>query len=141
MRFFFYGTLRDRDLLSLVLGRPVARDALKPAMLRDWRCRPARGKTYPIVVRERGAVTEGDVIDGVSANERRRLAIHEGEGFDPIRAFATIGGGTPLGVMLFAPSSKAPPALDGDWSLDEWRLRHKARAMETVRANTETLGF
>lgn len=142
MRFFFYGTLRDRDLLSLVLGRPVARDALKPAALRDWRRHPARGKSYPILVRERGAITDGDVLDGVSASERRRLTTYEGEGYDLIRVFATIGGGdTPLGVMLFAPSSKAPPALDGDWSLDEWRAQHKAGAMEVVRANAEKLGF
>lgn len=142
MRFFFYGTLRDRDLLSLVLGRPVARDALKPAVLRGWRRRPARGKSYPILVRERGAESEGDVLDGVSAGERRRLTIYEGEGYSLIRVFAHIGGGdTPLGVMLFAPSSRAPPAIDGDWSLDEWRLHHKARAMEVVRANAEKLGF
>jgi len=142
MRFFFYGTLRDRDLLALVLGRPVARDGLKPALLRDWRRHPARGKTYPILVRERGGTTDGDVLDGVSAVEQRRLTIYEGEGYDLIRVFATIGGGdTPLGVMLFAPSGKAPPALEGDWSLDEWRLQHKARAIEAVRANAEKLGF
>ncbi len=142
MRFFFYGTLRDRDLLSLVLGRPVARDALKPAVLRDWRRHPARGKTYPILLRERGAATEGDVLDGVSAGEQRRLAIYEGEGYDLIRVFATIGGGdTPLGMMMFAPSGKAPPALDGDWSLEEWRARHKARALEVVRENAGRLGF
>ena len=142
MRFFFYGTLRDRDLLSLVLGRPVARDGLKPAVLRDWRRHPARGKTYPILLRERGAVTEGDVLDGVSSAEQRCLALYEGEGYDLIRVFATIGDGdTPLGMMMFAPSGKAPPALDGDWSLDEWRIRHKARALEVVRENVEKLGF
>lgn len=142
MRFFFYGTLRDRDLLSLVLGRPLARDALKPALLRDWRRCPARGKTYPILVRERGAVTDGDVLDGVTATEQRRLAIYEGAGYDLTRVFATIGGGdTPLGVMMFAPSGKAPAALDGDWSLDDWRAQHKARAMEVIRGNAEKLGF
>jgi ADP-ribose pyrophosphatase len=142
MRFFFYGTLRDRDLLSLVLGRPIARDALRPAVLRDWRRHPARGKPYPILIRERGARTQGDVLDGVSADEQRRLTNYEGEGYELIRVFATIGGGgTPLGVMLFAPSSKAPPALEGDWSLDEWRRHHKARAMEVVRASAEKLGF
>ncbi|MBV9836018.1 MAG: gamma-glutamylcyclotransferase [Alphaproteobacteria bacterium] len=142
MRFFFYGTLRDRDLLSLVLGRPVARHALKPALLRDWRRHPARGKTYPILLRERGAATEGDVLDGVSTAEQRRLTIYEGEGYDLIRVFATIGSGdTPLGMMMFAPSGKAPPALDGDWSLDDWRIKHKARALEAVRENVEKLGF
>ena len=142
MRFYFYGTLRDRDLLSLVLGRPVARDGLKPALLRDWRRHPARGKTYPILLRERGAVTEGDVLDGVSSGEQRRLALYEGEGYDLIRVFATIGDGdTKLGVLMFAPSAKAPPALEGDWSLDDWRIRHKARALEVVRENAEKLGF
>jgi hypothetical protein len=142
MRFFLYGTLRDRDLLSLVLGRPVARDALKPAVLRDWRRHPARGKTYPILARERGAATDGDVLDGVTAAEQRRLAIYEGEGYRLARVFATIeGGASPLGVLMFAPSGKAPPALDGDWSLDDWRARHKMRALELLRENADRLGF
>lgn len=142
MRFFFYGTLRDRDLLALVLGRPVARDALRPAVLRDWRRCPTRGKTYPILVRARGATTEGDVLDGVSAGEQRRLTIYEGEGYDLARVFATIDGGTtPLGVLVFVPSGKAPAALDGEWSLEEWRARHKARAIEVVRENAARLGF
>lgn len=142
MRFFFYGTLRDRDLLSLVLGRPVARDALRPAVLRDWRRHPARGKTYPILMRERGAITSGDVLDGVSAGEQRRLVIYEGEGYRLTRVFATIdGAATPLGVKLFVPSGKAPPALEGEWSLDEWRVQHKARAIEIVRENAARLGF
>lgn len=142
MRCFFYGTLRDRDLLSLVLGRPVARDALKPATLRDWRRHPARGKTYPILVRERGASTDGDALDGISSAEQRRLAIYEGEGYRLTRVFVTIAGAPgPLGTLLFVPSAKAPPALEGDWSLDAWRTQHKARAIEAVREGIERLGF
>ena len=142
MRFFFYGTLRDRDLLSLVLGRPLARDALKPAVLRDWRRHPARGNTYPILTRERGAETEGDVLDGVTAAEQRRLAVYEGDGYRLMRVFAAIeGASSPLGVLIFAPSGKAPPAVDGDWSLDDWRVRHKARALELLRENADRLGF
>jgi hypothetical protein len=141
VRFFFYGTLRDRDLLSLVLGRPVARDALRPATLLDWRRCAARGVTYPILVRERGATTEGDVLDGVSPPERRRLSIYEGEGYRLARVFATIDGSTPRGMLLFAPTGNAPPALDQDWSLEDWRTRHKARAIEVVRENAAKLGF
>ena len=142
MRFFFYGTLRDRDLLSLVLGRPVARDGLRPAVLRDWRRHPARGKTYPILRRERGAETDGDILDGVTAAEQRRLAIYEGEGYRLTRAFVAIGGAaSPVGVLMFAPSGKAPAALDGSWSLEDWRARHKARALEVVRENTDGPGF
>lgn len=141
MRFFFYGTLRDRDLLSLVLGHPVGRDALRPAVLLDWRRCAARGVTYPILVRERGATTEGDVLDGVSVPERRRLSIYEGEGYRLARVFATIDGSTPRGTLLFVPSGDAPPPLDQDWSLDEWRARHKARAIDLAREDAARLGF
>lgn len=141
MRFFFYGTLRDRDLLSLVLGRPVAREALRPAVLLDWRRRAARGVTYPILIRARGATTDGDVLDGVTPPERRRLSIYEGAGYRLTRVFARIDGSTPRGVSLFAPSPEAPPPLDRDWSLDDWRARHKARAIDLVRENADRLGF
>ena len=43
MRFFFYGTLMDRDLLSLVLGRRVEQRTLKPALLRGYRGSALKG--------------------------------------------------------------------------------------------------
>ena len=58
MRFFFYGTLLDRDVTALVLGRRLPPSAFEPAMLRGHSRRRARGVSYPVVVRDpRGEVS------------------------------------------------------------------------------------
>src|SRR6185312_9048779 len=57
MRFFFYGTLLDRDVASLVLGRRLPPGAFVPAALPGHARRRVKGATYPIVVRDpRGEV-------------------------------------------------------------------------------------
>ena len=55
MRFFFYGTLRDRDVMALVLGRRLPPAAFAPASLPGHARRRAKGASYPIVVRDPGA--------------------------------------------------------------------------------------
>ena len=49
MRFFFYGTLLDRDVTALVLGRRLPPQAFVPATLPGhsrWR---VQGGSYPVV--------------------------------------------------------------------------------------------
>ena len=69
MRFFFYGTLMDRDVLACVLARPVIAAALKPATLRGWRRCSVRGASYPVVVRDRGQLA-GAGVDSTGAITR-----------------------------------------------------------------------
>src|SRR5690606_34715685 len=82
MRYFFYGSLADPDVLAAVLGR--ARVRAVPATLDGWRRWRVAGETYPLI-----APAPGERVDGVAVEvthaEARRLAWYEGEDDDEAR--------------------------------------------------------
>jgi hypothetical protein len=132
MRFFFYGTLMDRDVLACVLARPVITAALKPATLRGWRRTAAQGVSYPVVVRDKAGLVEGVTLDGVSKAERDRLAAYEGPAYSLIQTFADFPERGPRAVFLFIPRPGAFRTVDADWSLADWQAAHKARFLAAL---------
>ena len=78
MRFFFYGTLLDRDVTALVLGRRLPASAFTPAALPGHARRRVRGASYPIAVRDPKSEVAGAVVGGLSARDVARLAAYEG---------------------------------------------------------------
>jgi hypothetical protein len=132
MRFFFYGTLMDRDVLACVLARPVIAAALKPAALRGWRRCTVHGASYPVIVRDRAVSVEGRTLDGVSRGEADRLAAYEGPSYSLIQTFADFPARGPRAVFVFTPRPGAFRALDADWSLAEWQATHKPRFLAAL---------
>ena len=131
-RFFFYGTLMDRELLSTVLGRRVWPRELIPAVLRGYRRSPVHAERYPIVLPRRGASVRGRVLDRVTAAERARVAAYEGDAYEPARAWVEIPGQFRKPVLFFKPKPGAHLVTNRQWSLASWRLRHAASALEVL---------
>lgn len=125
MRFFFYGTLMDRDVLMHVLGRRIIAAALRPATLRGWRRTAIAGASYPIVVRDKASQVEGVTFDGLSTVEADRLAAYEGPRYVLIRAFADLPRQGPRAVFLFQPRPGAFKPVAQAWSLAAWQADHK----------------
>src|SRR6202040_1632036 len=69
MRFFFYGTLLDRDVTALVLGRRLPASAFVPAILPGWSRWRVQGSSYPISVPDRKGVISGAIVSGLSARD------------------------------------------------------------------------
>ncbi|MBM3648603.1 MAG: gamma-glutamylcyclotransferase, partial [Alphaproteobacteria bacterium] len=78
MRFFFYGTLLDHDVMALVIGRRLPPSAFAPARLPGHVRRRAKGVSYPILVRDPGGEVAGVVVGGLTARDVDRLARYEG---------------------------------------------------------------
>ncbi len=89
---FFFGTLRDRELLEIVLDRPVAADELRPARADGYAARWLAGQDYPHLVEEPGAVAEGVVFIARPAELDRLDYFEEAEyGLTPIRVETDAG--------------------------------------------------
>jgi hypothetical protein len=132
--FFFYGTLIDRDLLSEVLRRRVARRALLPARLRGYRRAAVHGANYPVVLAQRGATVRGVVLRRVKPAERARLSAYEGDGYEQVCALAELPRRGRAQVLLFKPKPGAYAVTTRPWSLASWRLHRNRRQREAVRA-------
>ena len=79
MRFFFFGLLRDADVLELVTGRPWTADRFTGARLADARLVRLRGETFPMLVAAPDVWVPGVLVAGtgraITASATRRLEL------------------------------------------------------------------
>ena len=106
-----------------MLRRPVSRRVLKPARLAGWRRCAVGGHDFPAVVRCRGVLIDGILLDHVSAADRDKLATYEGDGYTIARAVAELADGQRGPVLLFVPKPGFYQLSDREWSFrgDEQR--------------------
>ncbi|MSP74736.1 MAG: gamma-glutamylcyclotransferase [Rhodospirillaceae bacterium] len=132
MRFFFYGTLLDRDVTTLVLGRRLPPVAYVPASLLGHSRFRARGASYPVVVQDPCGEVAGAIVGGLSTRDVGYLAAYEGSGYRivPLRVRSR---GRLVTVSVFEPivesgkgyrDSRLQPSREL-WDLVLWQRRHK----------------
>lgn len=132
MRFFFYGTLLDRDVAALVLGRRLPPQAFLPATLHGFARYRAKGVTYPIIVRDPNGMVSGAVVSGLSSLDVDRLAAYEGPRYR-IAPLTVELNGTLITVSVFEPIEKRFEPVDGPWTLALWQRRHKRAFIDRIR--------
>ena len=132
MRFFFYGTLLDRDVAALVLGRRLPPQAYTEALLPGHVRRRVQGGTYPIVIPDPCGEVPGAIVGGLSDRDVARLAAYEGPGYRvaPLRVKV---GGRMTEVSVFEPvQSRLKPSPDL-WDLTLWQRRHKRSFVDRLK--------
>jgi hypothetical protein len=132
MRFFFYGTLLDPDVMALVIGRRLPPSAFVSAILPGHARRRAKGATYPVVVRDLADRVRGVVVGGLTSRDVARLAAYEGPGYR-IAPLKVRVGGTLATVSVFEPVvARLQPSLS-PWDYTLWRGRHKRPFVARLR--------
>lgn len=120
---FFYGTLRHRPLLDLVLGpAAAARLRLTPGRLEGHAARWAVGEPFPTIVPEAGAAAEGVIAQGLLPEDVARLAFYEcGNLYAllPVEVQAEAG---PAAAQAFFPMPGALPP-GAPFNLRDWEAR------------------
>ena len=116
---FFYGTLRDPDLLEIVLGYEPA--GLRPARLKDHAVRWADRQSFPLIVEEQGAGAEG-VLASFTAEEVARLDFYEGGFAYDLREVTVETAEGPRQALCYFPDLERwrPGA---PWVLADWQAR------------------
>lgn len=126
---FFYGTLRDPELLKIVLGHGSA--ALRPARLDGHAVRWAEGQSFPMIVEEPGAEAEG-VLAQVTAEEQARLDFYEGGFAYDLREVAVETAEGPVRALCYFPD-RARWRPGGAWRLADWQVRWGAVTRTAAR--------
>ncbi|MXU66589.1 gamma-glutamylcyclotransferase [Oceanomicrobium pacificus] len=133
---FFYGTLQDPELLSIVLGTPEAGLDMRPASLPDHRVTTVRNAPYPALVPQAGAAAPGQLVRGVTAEMRARLDFFEGEfAYALVPRDVQCDGRTEPALVYL---SDGAGAEDADWRIGDWAPDHRAWFLEVAR---ETMGY
>jgi gamma-glutamylcyclotransferase (GGCT)/AIG2-like uncharacterized protein YtfP len=134
---FVYGTLRDPDLRSAVLGRRIEATAELPARAPGFATVHYPGRLYPALVRVPGGTAEGLVLTDLTPFEIDLLDAYEGEEYRR----------TLLPVMIdeqlhevFAYLPAITVARDtAPWSLAAWQENHKPRVLAGEQMAAEQL--
>lgn len=132
MRFFFYGTLLDRDVTALVLGRRLPPQAFQAAFLRGYTRYRAKGVTYPVIVRDPSGRVRGAIVQGLSVRDVERLAAYEGPRYRIAPLTVEVYGALTT-VSVFEPLEKRFEPVDGAWDLALWQRNHKRVFVDRVR--------
>jgi hypothetical protein len=132
MRYFFFGSLRDGDVLGLVLGRRLPPARLRPARLKGFRLLRVRGETYPLLTAAPAGVVHGTLVHGLTAADAARLAFFEGEEYETAPVMAEVGPRRRVRALAF----RARPGLASGrcpWTFATWRRGHKRAFLPLVR--------
>ncbi len=132
MRFFFFGSLRDHDILEVVIGRTLPRRARPVARLPDHRLERMAKETFPLLVAAPGDRAPGVVVEGLETGDIERIHFFESVEYEPrLHAVELAAGGT-LDCHLFAATAVAG-ATGEPWHYDDWAARHKAKELREAR--------
>lgn len=133
MRFFFFGTLMDEEVLALVVSYLPPPHDRRPAILSGYRRVKARGVSYPVIVEAERSSVEGLLVSGLDRAAAERLAAYEGAAYEAAEVTVSVAG-RPHRALVFVPRPGGGLVpLDEDWHYEEWRRRHGATFVARLR--------
>lgn len=139
--FFFFGTLMDEDVRTLVLGRTLERSAIMAARLIGYERLRVHEESYPTLRPVPGVSVDGILVRSLSPEDERRLAYYEGAEYAvEVREVLRADGGKES-VRLFL--ERGELATEEPWDFARWQRSDKAALLEAARrfmAGLETLG-
>jgi len=132
MRYFFFGTLMDRALLAVVLGRILPEPALGPAQLAGYARYCVREEAFPILVPEAGATVDGLLVRGLTAEDATRIAWYETDDYEIRETTVRRPDGHAILANCCLPRVDA---ADGrrPWNFEIWRQRDRRQALLLAR--------
>ncbi len=135
MRFFFYGTLIDRDVMALVIGRRLPPQAFEAASISGFSRRRASGASFPVLVRDPKGRVPGVVVRGFSARDVAQLSAYEGKGYRIVPR-SVWQAGRQITVSVFKSladrDTRLVPSRE-PWDLELWQRDHKRAYVARVK--------
>ena len=140
MRFFFFGTLQDPDVLEIVLGRPVDGEVpMKPARLHGYDLATARDDWLPVLRPKLGSVVDGVVVDGLSGHDLERIAFFEDVEYDAEVLHVVLQDGVRVEATVYV-GSHLEVDVDAPWRYQHWVAVDKPILLELARRWMDYLG-
>lgn len=134
---FFYGTLRDPDLLARVTGRAdLAGVSVRTAHLPGAHVSRVLGESFPMVFPDKTARAEGVLVEGLNPTERARVKFFEDADYALTPIDVEVDGRL-VGAAFYQPTERLRDSGE-PWSFEAWVRDDKALLMACA---TEQLRF
>ena len=139
MAYFFFGTMRDRDVLDLVIGRPIADADVAPATLAGFRLVRVVDESYPGLATMPAGRAGGLLVGGFSSRDLERLAWFEGAEYGPQPVEVTLGDGRRVTATMHLPNETLD-VYDESWNFERWQRTEKPMLMALTRTHMALMG-
>ena len=117
MNIFIFGTLMDKALLEIVLGRKVE---LVSATLKDYGVFKVMDADYPVMIKSVGLVANGIILNELTKMDILRTDFYE-HIFDYfLKPVQVLSQEVLIDTQVYMPS-KLIPRLEEPWSLKDWQ--------------------
>ena len=117
MNIFIFGTLMDKALLEIVLGRKVE---LVSATLKDYGVFRVMDADYPVMIKSVGLVANGIILNELTKMDILRTDFYE-HIFDYfLKPVQVLSQEILIDTQVYMPS-KMIPRLEEPWSLKDWQ--------------------
>ena len=129
---FVYGSLRDPEVRTAVIGRDLPIHDVSAAWLDGHRLFRIHGRSYPMIVADPRGTVEGQLLTNLSRNEFRLLDAFEGSEYRRCPVSVRDATGRHIGAQLYQPLR----GLKRDrrpWSLNEWSSRERRAMLARAR--------
>lgn len=133
---FLFGTLRDPELLTTVVGTEVIGRA---AALPDHRVARAEGQIYPVLAAAEGRLAAGLLLEGLTDTQVARLDFYEAPyGYVRVEA-GVVCEGDLIKAEVYRPASQQETPGE-NWSLSAWQPEFGALTREAAIEIMEGFG-
>ena len=129
---FAFGTLRDFDVLEVVLERAAIGIERVPARLRGYRVARLPDESYPILMQSPGDSTDGLLLCGLSEQDFSRIAFFENAEYKLEGCSVELADASKVNAV-YCSGNMTEPGSRESWSLDEWRRAEKPMFIHDVR--------
>ena len=117
MNIFIFGTLMDKALLEIVLGRKVEQVS---ATLKDYGVFKVMDADYPVMIKSVGLVANGIILNELTKMDILRTDFYE-HIFDYfLKPVQVLSKEVLIDTQVYMPS-KMIPRLEEPWSLKDWQ--------------------
>ena len=129
---FVYGSMRDDDVRTLVLGRIATAFRTEPAWMPGVAAALVPGESYPFLVSLEGSYAAGELIHGLDERCFNRILFFEGDEYTFVECEVERAGGDRVGAMHFG-GVAIPESPVVTWSLERWQAQEKERFLSMTR--------
>ncbi|MEL6198351.1 MAG: gamma-glutamylcyclotransferase, partial [Pseudomonadota bacterium] len=127
---FFFGTLRDLLLLSIVIGRRIGPDEAPQARAHGWQTWQVRNEAYPMLRQAEGTTADGLLFRPATDEERAAILFYEEAEYALTTIVVETATGTAEAVFFDATGKIAMG--DAPWCFDQWTAADRPVALEAA---------
>ena len=132
MRWFFFGTLMDHDVLEVVLGRALPASTLQTAILRGYERVTVRDESFPALRLQPGTKVSGIVTQPLDEADLRRISFYESDEFTMVPHTIELTNGARVEALVLLSNDKTVLSAQ-PWDLATWQAEHKAQFMPMIK--------